>query len=683
MGDNKLCYGCMENTDNSEVCPKCGYNRNSVNPSSYLAAGTVLSSRYLVGKLVHHNGESAEYIAYDKTLSCKILLKEYMPENLCTRDKNGLQINANHNNKVQYKALMDEFTELNRSIARMRTITHITPVTDIFSANNTSYAVFEYTEGLTLLEYLKENAGELTWAQVSKLFPPFFTTLSLIHNAGIVHRGISPETIMVTSKGELRINSFSISALRTVNTELNSELFHGYSAPEQYSLSSWQGTWTDVYGISAVLYRILTGCRPTEAQTRLSNDSLCPPCEINTNISEKISDTIMKGLALKSEDRIQTVTELVTQLFEQETEPDKTSSQSTMIMEIPSYKPHEKKKPVNNNPAVKRKPKNYEKISVAPVRDAETVSVLDKIKVPLMIGVLLIAILLVIGIICMAFFADGGNGNIDLSIYNNSAINTDNVIEMTGDVSDMTLTGTPDSDMPQLIGYKYDEISESSTFIGWLTIEPEYEYNDKVAKGIIMEQSIAPGEKFISGSTVIVKVSKGPASVEIPNYMLTSYSSYKYEDYFKLLDELGIEYEPKPEVNWNYADGYVIGISINGERVKGGDMINMKLGQVLEVKYTDNYKNSQTYFVKETTEAADADGSAHVTSKVNVWVTAAATVTKAPAVTQPPATQATQPPATQAPEPVVTQAPEPVVTQAPEPPPPQDNDNNADADNNE
>ena len=52
---------------------------------------------------------------------------------------------------------------------------------------------------------------------------------------------------MVTSKGELRINSFSISALRTVNTELNSELFHGYSAPEQYSLSSWQGTWTDVY----------------------------------------------------------------------------------------------------------------------------------------------------------------------------------------------------------------------------------------------------------------------------------------------------------------------------------------------------------------------------------------------------------------------------------------------------
>ncbi len=685
MSDNKLCYGCMENTGGYAVCPECGYTRDSANMSPYLAAGTVLNDRYIIGKLLHHNGESADYIAYDKTLDCKLIIKEYMPENLCTRDKNGIDINANHNHKVQYKALMDEFAGLNRSIARMRTISHIIPINDIFSLNNTSYAVFEYTESSTLLEYLKENAGELTWEQVSKLFPPFFTTLSIIHNAGIVHRGISPETILINDKGELKLQSFSVSPLRTLNTELKSELFHGYSAPEQYSLSGWQGTWTDVYGISAVLYRILTGCRPTEAQTRISNDSLCPPHEINPNISESVSNTIMAGLAVKSEDRIQTITELVTRLFEEDGEVEKINrSTHTATIAIPRQAVSEPPKPPR--PKVV-KPRNSERVVAAEkISEAEVVPVIDRIKVPLMIGVLLIAIFLVIGIIGMAFFSGNGESEIDLSIYGNSSSSVDNVIEMTAGTGDEEMTGLgPDSDMPNLVGYHYEDVAESSTFLGWLVIEPEYVFNDKVEKGLIMEQSINPGDKFKTGDTVIVTVSKGPEKVEVPDYMLTSYSSYKYEEYFELLESLGIEYEPLPEVNWGYADGYVIGITINGERVKGGTVINLKAGEVLGVKYTDNYgqSNEQTYYYKndETEEAEETTKAPVWTTKAPSWTTTVATTkatvatTKAPVAT----TQAT----TQAPvvtePPVVTEAPvvtePPVVTQAPEVQQPVENNN--------
>lgn len=652
----------MESTGNAAVCPKCGYDRNSDNLPSYLSAGTVLNDRYIVGKLLHHNGESADYIAYDKTLACKILIKEYMPENLCVRDKNRLQLNAHHNHKVQYKALMDEFNELNRSIAKMRTISHIIPVTDMFSANNTTYSVFEYIDGMNLLDYLKDNAGELTWEQVSKLFPPFFTTLSLIHNAGIVHRGISPETIFVTDKGELRLTNFSISALRTADTELNSELFHGYSAPEQYSLSGWQGTWTDVYGISAVLYRILTGCRPTEAQIRMSNDSLCSPHDINPNISESVSNTIMEGLALNGNERIQTVTELVTKLFEEDGEAEKITRTNTVTITIP-------RQSIENSKSQQRHRSNRnERIAAAEtINDAETISTLDKIKVPLMIAFLLIAIFLVIGIIVMAFFSNGGESDIDFSIYNTSS-SLDNVIEMTGTDGEIVTGFGVNSTMPQLVGYKYDEVAESSTFLGWLVIEPEYEFNDKVEKGIITAQSIDAGSEFKSGSTVIVTVSKGPEKVEIPDFMLTSYSSYKYEEYFDLLDELGIEYTPMPEVNWGYADGYVIGISVDGKKVSGGDIINLKDGEVLEVRYTDNYNtsNEQTYYYQNTTENADDDNNSDETkataaTKAPAWTTAAPVIVTQPPATHPPVTQApvvTQPPETHAPEPVVTQAPE-------------------------
>ena len=61
----------------------------------------------------------------------------------------------------------------------------------MFGENNTGYVIFRYIEGMNLAKYLKENAGELTWEEVKRMFPPIFTTLSLVHNAGLIHRGIS------------------------------------------------------------------------------------------------------------------------------------------------------------------------------------------------------------------------------------------------------------------------------------------------------------------------------------------------------------------------------------------------------------------------------------------------------------------------------------------------------------
>ena len=149
------------------------------------------------------------------------------------------------------------------------------------------------------------------------MFPPLFTTLSLVHNAGVLHRGISPETIYVTDKGELKLTDFCISGVRTINTELKTEIFPGYAAPEQYSAASRQGTWTDVYGICAVLYRILTGSKPDPANIRLEGDNLYTPQELNPNIPKHVSDVIMDGMNILGEDRIPTITELVTRLFDQ------------------------------------------------------------------------------------------------------------------------------------------------------------------------------------------------------------------------------------------------------------------------------------------------------------------------------------------------------------------------------
>lgn len=315
MGDTKFCFGCFEPINDETKCPCCGYKQRSPYSPSYIAPGTMLNDRYMVGKLISHNGEGATYLAYDTVISCKVTIKEYMPDALCTRDTESSAIIVNQNSNVQYKSLMEEFTELNKKIAKLRSISHIIPVLNLFNENNTAYAVYEYIDGENLIQYLKKNGGELSWAAVTKLFTPLFTSLSQLHAAGIVHRGISPQTIYVTKSGELMLTDFCIAAVRTTKTELNSEIFKGYAAPEQYSPSSWQGAWTDVYGISSVLYRILTGCMPIESILRNDSADLTPPSSLNSDIPDCVSEGIIDGMKLAGDERIQDITELVTRIF--------------------------------------------------------------------------------------------------------------------------------------------------------------------------------------------------------------------------------------------------------------------------------------------------------------------------------------------------------------------------------
>ncbi|MBP0989005.1 MAG: protein kinase, partial [Oscillospiraceae bacterium] len=220
MSENRLCYKCMEPLEEGHICPACGYDNNSVTLANYLKPGTVLHERYLIGVMQSANGEGVTYIAFDQHVKCKVLVREYFPEQLCSRLPGSTEISVDANHLAQYKALMAEYTELNKALARLRHLSHLNPALDLFAENNTTYAVYEYFEGGTLLSYLKENAGELSWNTVKRIFPPLFTSLSMLHNAGVLHRALSPETIFVTDRGELKLRGFCISAVRTQDTEL-------------------------------------------------------------------------------------------------------------------------------------------------------------------------------------------------------------------------------------------------------------------------------------------------------------------------------------------------------------------------------------------------------------------------------------------------------------------------------
>lgn len=229
--ETSLCMGCMNDKTYDGPCKLCGYSDNTPNIPTYLAPKTFLADRYIVGKVISYNGEGAVYIGYDTAAGAKVTIKEFMPDTLCSRRKGETDITVDPSAAALYKTYLSEFIDLNRTLMKLRGMSHVQTVLDVFCENNTAYVVFEYINGISLKTYLANSSGVITWEQAKELFSPFFTTLSLIHSAGIIHRGISPSTIFVTDKLELKLTGFAICAARTTGTEIPCEMFAGIRSP--------------------------------------------------------------------------------------------------------------------------------------------------------------------------------------------------------------------------------------------------------------------------------------------------------------------------------------------------------------------------------------------------------------------------------------------------------------------
>lgn len=545
--ETSLCMGCMNDKTYDGPCKLCGYSDNTPSIPTYMAPKTYLADRYIVGKLISYNGEGAVYIGYDTAAGVKVTIKEFMPDTLCSRKKGETDITVDPSAAALYKTYLSEFIDLNRTLMKLRGISHVQTVLDVFCENNTAYVVFEYINGISLKTYLANSSGEIAWEQAKELFSPFFTTLSLIHSAGIIHRGISPSTIFVTDKLELKLTGFAICAARTTGTEIPCEMYAGFAAPEQYT-NEINGTWTDVYGVSAVLYRCLTGCTPTEAIAR-NGTSLMEPMMINRNIPANISSVIMAGLNISPESRIRTVTEFVDRLFTQ---------------------------PKTAEPAPAEKARLTRKEQKQRRERNKTIAVM-------VIAGIVLAAFIVVFVLTLNGTLIGGNSR-PSDEPKTTEITAETNEPATSQPESTTSQPQPEqpitSDtikMPDFSGRNYDY--ETERYGGTFTFVPTYEYSDTYANGLMYDQSIDPGKEVTAGITVVVKVSKGPSKVALPDYTGKTPDKYIAE-----LSKLNIKYSVETERSNEAEDGYVFKCS-----VEIGDLVDVENGQEVIVYCAENY----------------------------------------------------------------------------------------------
>ncbi len=319
----RLCMGCMEKyNDQLAFCPHCGrpFQCEPEQPY-YIMPGTVLHQRYIVGKVLGSGGFGITYIGWDYLLERKVAIKEYFPREYVTRMMNQQQVVVYPGERESwYRKGLEKVLEEAKRLAKFEAVSGIVQIYDCFPENGTSYIVMEFLEGMTLKEYLDKN-GPMEEEYAIDVVLQIAWAMEVVHAAGILHRDISPDNIYVLNPESLQtleVKLLDFGAARYSATKeqrsLSVIIKPGYAPEEQYYRRGEQGPWTDVYGLAATLYKMLTGITPENALERKARDELKRPSKLGFSLSKPTEAALMNALHIDIRDRTQSMEEFADEL---------------------------------------------------------------------------------------------------------------------------------------------------------------------------------------------------------------------------------------------------------------------------------------------------------------------------------------------------------------------------------
>lgn len=275
INNKKLCESCFCETD-KEICPYCGFSAAGYSADPLvLPIGTKLGDKIIIGRVMGKGGFGVTYLGYDTRMDKTIAVKEYYPNGIAYRAPSGTEVAvADTRSSETFENGAQKFYTEAEMVAQFNGNPNIVSVYDYFKANNTVYLVMEYLRGLTLKNYVKKH-GRLTDGQALYVIDKIAAALSITHSAGVLHRDISPDNIMLCMDGKVKLIDFG--AARQIVAESSSNLTvvmkPGYTPIEQYTKKGKQGAWTDIYSLGVSIYYALTGVIIDDPYARIDSDS--------------------------------------------------------------------------------------------------------------------------------------------------------------------------------------------------------------------------------------------------------------------------------------------------------------------------------------------------------------------------------------------------------------------------
>lgn len=370
MDNMKICPSCNREIKNeTKFCPYCGCNVGETRSATLhhalhqLQPNTMLNNRYRIDKVIGEGNFGITYLAMDTTLQMKVAVKEFYPKGYVTRESgNSSQVTIYEGSKSAHIAKWrDNFINEARNLAKLSGLPGIVEVRDYFDANGTAYIVMEYLDGDDLETFIEKNGytgpndaqyglgKRISVEQTKQIMEPVFRALAKVHEAGMVHRDISPDNIKFNAKGGLKV--FDFGAAREVDlfgtTEKTVMLKLGYAPEEQHRKTGNQGPWTDVYALCATFYKCITGIIPIDSMERIYQDTLKKPSELGIQIDPYDEMALMMGLAIYADKRFTDMNALYKAFYRTGTgtppTPGTKPGQGVQKGEVPKKEPKSKK----------------------------------------------------------------------------------------------------------------------------------------------------------------------------------------------------------------------------------------------------------------------------------------------------------------------------------------------------
>lgn len=419
---------------------------------------------------------------------------------------------------VAVKILKTEFSDNEDFIRRFRNeskaiavLSHpnIVKIYDVGFTEKIQFIVMEYIDGITLKEFIDQQ-GVLKWKDSIHFIIQILRALQHAHDRGIVHRDIKPQNIMLFPDGTIKVMDFGIARFAREEGKTISDKAIGsvhYISPEQ-ARGDITDEKSDIYSVGVMLYEMLTGTKPFDADNPVSialmhmQNTAKTPRELNDSIPEGLEEIVIRAMQKESTKRYQSASEMIKDIEEFKRNP-------SIVFE---YKYLNEKTQYYNTNTVNKAAAAYEAVgnryNLPAERTSSRVKTKSKInydydddedyskeerasKSSYLIVTLtaIAAVVVIIVVIFIAFFAR-------------------NIID----------TKTPaKGEMPNIIGMEY--LEAKTAYEGEFTLSVKSkEYSSDYKEGEIISQSIEEGKQYIVGtSEVKVVVSKGQRLVQIPN----------------------------------------------------------------------------------------------------------------------------------------------------------------------
>ena len=484
--------------------------------------GKILGNRYEIIEKIGNGGMATVYKSKDRVL----------------------------NRYVAVKILRDEFTTDEEFIKRFRieaqsaaSLTHpnIVSIFDVGNECSLYYIVMELIKGKTLKEIITEENGPLPWKWSLNVVTQIASALETAHKNNIVHRDIKPHNIIITEDGIAKVTDFGIakavsnSTITAFGTTIGS--VH-YFSPE-HARGGYTDAKSDLYSLGVVMYEMLTGRVPFDADTPVSvalkhmQEEPVQPKELNDNIPQVVNDIIMKAMQKDVNLRYQSATEMLKDLNAALRNPDdnfvhigSNVGAATQRISTQEIAEAERKAKEANNPKNGKKPNKF-------------IEFVKKHK----------ALSFVIGAIILFFVAFG---------------TTMGIVE---------LVNPKDVQIPDLVNKTQNEAEQIVKDLKLKLVVKSEEYNENVEEGKIISQDPAYQENYTikEHSEISVVVSKGTETVEVPDVV-----GKTREEAEKLLKDAGLVAEITEENDEKVEAGIVLSQDIeDGETVNKGSTVNL------------------------------------------------------------------------------------------------------------